>query len=103
MVQKLNIIKAAPIEKIGRFSLGTVGSLCHGGPYAIITLKGDRVGWVSFKSRKSKCYIPKHKDFDEAQTLVDEWFSDDSNFDKAANAWNAMNIGKPITLLGGSK
>lgn len=99
MSQKLKHIHAAFIEKIGKFSLGTVGSLTHGSPYAIISLKKARVGRVSFKTKIAYPYTPKHEDFDEAKKLIDSWFLDNKNFNKAAKAWNDMNLGVYVSLL----
>jgi hypothetical protein len=99
MTRKLKCIYAAPIEKIGKFSLGTVGSLSHGSPYAIVTLKGERVGWVSFKTKQMYCYKPEHSDFEEAKDLVENWFSNIPNFNRAAKAWNDMNLGVQVSYL----
>lgn len=99
MTRKLKYINAAPIEKIGKFSLGTVGSLRHGSPYAIVTFKGERVGWVSFKTKEMYSYKPEHTDFKEAKYLVDIWFSDILNFNKAAKSWNDMNLGVQVSYL----
>jgi len=52
MPQKLNQIQASPIVKVGVYALATVGSLRHGNPY-VISYKGTRIGWVSFKTRKA--------------------------------------------------
>jgi hypothetical protein len=101
MAQKLktNILGAA-ITKIGIYSIATVNSLHHGGPYIIISYKGDRVGWVSFKTRRSNNYTPKHEHFDKAKILVDDWFENDNNYNLAAIAWNAMGTGVNVSLLG---
>lgn len=99
MAQNLKRIIAAPVAKIGKFSLGTVGSLSHGGPYVAVTLKGDRVGWISFKTRQLNPYEPKHKDFNDAKEVVDIWMMNNHNFNIAATAWNSMNLGVYVQLV----
>ena len=99
MSQKLNQTVAAPIIKLGIYAVATMGSLRHGNPYAIISYKATRVGWVSFKTRKANPYTPEHEHFSKAKLLVDEWFASDTNYNTAANTWNSMNLGVTVSLL----
>lgn len=91
-------VTSAFVVKLGKFRVITLGSLVHGGPYVAIMLKEQRVGYFLFSGVESIHYKKKHESFEEAKKLVDTWFTDDSNFNLAANVWNAMNIGVQVTI-----
>jgi hypothetical protein len=99
-IKSMLTIKGAFVAKVGKFNLVTLGSLVHGSPYVAIKLKEDRIGWFSFKDGECKAYSKKHKLYDDAKALIDEWFENTENYNLAAKTWNSMNTGVSVNLKG---